>query len=212
MSWIAPRPPPTRPRRPSRPARRNWRNWRPARAQEDIAMARAQLEQAEQAWTFEKNGPRKEDIDAAQRRRHGRQRALKAIDGADRGTQDRRARRRDHRGLRPAPRRHGRCPTPRLCRCSTPAGSGCGRSCRRIARASRWGRRSWSRVDSYPGREFAGHVAFIARQAEFTPSNVQTPEKRSLAGLPHQGLPGRGAGRAAPGMPADVWLGGTGRT
>lgn len=32
---------------------------------EDIDMARAQLEQAEQAWLLQKNGPRKEDVDAA---------------------------------------------------------------------------------------------------------------------------------------------------
>ena len=34
-------------------------------------------------------------------------------------------------------------------------------------------------VDSYPGKVFQGKVTFIARQAEFTPSNVQTPQERS---------------------------------
>jgi len=34
-------------------------------------------------------------------------------------------------------------------------------------------------VDSFPGRFFSGEVVFIARQAEFTPANVQTPEERS---------------------------------
>jgi multidrug resistance efflux pump len=61
-------------------------------------------------------------------------------------------------------------------------------------------------VDSHPGREFPGEVTFISRQAEFTPSNVQTPEERSkqvfrikvtiLSG--HDGL--------RPGLSADVWL------
>ncbi len=35
------------------------------------------------------------------------------------------------------------------------------------------------RVDSYPERRFTGRIAFVSRQAEFTPSNVQTPEERS---------------------------------
>lgn len=34
------------------------------------------------------------------------------------------------------------------------------------------------RVDAYPQRRFSGRVAFISRQAEFTPSNIQTPEER----------------------------------
>ena len=34
-------------------------------------------------------------------------------------------------------------------------------------------------VDSFPGRRFNARVSFVARQAEFTPGNVQTPEERS---------------------------------
>jgi len=34
------------------------------------------------------------------------------------------------------------------------------------------------RVDSYPGRDFAGAVERVHRKAEFTPRNVQTPEER----------------------------------
>jgi HlyD family secretion protein len=33
--------------------------------------------------------------------------------------------------------------------------------------------------DTYPGRRYQGHVVFIASQAEFTPSNVQTAEERA---------------------------------
>lgn len=33
-------------------------------------------------------------------------------------------------------------------------------------------------VDSFPGEEFTGRVSFIARDGEFTPRNVQTPEER----------------------------------
>jgi len=35
------------------------------------------------------------------------------------------------------------------------------------------------RVDSYRGRRFGGRVTFVSREAEFTPSNAQTPEERS---------------------------------
>ncbi len=50
-------------------------------------------------------------------------------------------------------------------------------------------------VDSFPKEHFQGELTFISRQAEFTPSNVQTPEERSkqvfriklaLAAGPHQ--------------------------
>ncbi|MDX2197406.1 MAG: efflux RND transporter periplasmic adaptor subunit [Phycisphaerae bacterium] len=33
-------------------------------------------------------------------------------------------------------------------------------------------------VDAYPGRSFEGRITFVARTAEFTPSNVQTVEER----------------------------------
>lgn len=35
------------------------------------------------------------------------------------------------------------------------------------------------RVDAFPGRMFDGRVTFVARDAEFTPTNAQTPEERS---------------------------------
>ena len=34
-------------------------------------------------------------------------------------------------------------------------------------------------VDSHPGQDFSGVVTYLARQAEFTPSNVQTPDERA---------------------------------
>ena len=61
-------------------------------------------------------------------------------------------------------------------------------------------------VDGYPQEPFEGTVSFMARQAEFTPSNVQTPEERSkqvfrikVAIDDHRDL-------LRPGMMADVWL------
>lgn len=34
------------------------------------------------------------------------------------------------------------------------------------------------RIDSFPGKEFAGTVSYIASEAEFTPKTVQTPKER----------------------------------
>ena len=59
-------------------------------------------------------------------------------------------------------------------------------------------------IDSFPGERFVGEISFIARQAEFTPSNVQTPEERAKQVFRvkvHISDP-----RLRPGMSADVWL------
>ncbi|TWT41757.1 Multidrug resistance protein MdtN [Phycisphaerae bacterium RAS1] len=60
------------------------------------------------------------------------------------------------------------------------------------------------RVDSFPGRRFAGHVAFIARQAEFTPANVQTPEERSKQVFRIKVMLDEGRDVLRAGMAADV--------
>ena len=60
------------------------------------------------------------------------------------------------------------------------------------------------KVDSFPGRTFAGKVTNIADEAEFTPRNVQTTESRSATvyeieiSLSNQGH------ELKPGMPADA--------
>lgn len=62
-------------------------------------------------------------------------------------------------------------------------------------------------VDSYPNRSFTGKVTYIANQAEFTPRNVQTPEERSKQVFRVKvelGDDARDELRA--GMAADVWL------
>ena len=61
-------------------------------------------------------------------------------------------------------------------------------------------------TDSFTGREFAGHVSFIARQAEFTPGNVQTPEERSKQVFRIKVVLDEGLELVRPGMSADVWL------
>ena len=61
-------------------------------------------------------------------------------------------------------------------------------------------------VDSFPDERFAGHIGFIARQAEFTPGNVQTPEDRSKQVFRIKVFLDEGLDRLRPGMAADVWL------
>jgi RND family efflux transporter MFP subunit len=61
-------------------------------------------------------------------------------------------------------------------------------------------------VDSFPDRTFAAHVSFIARQAEFTPGNVQTPEERSKQVFRIKVTLEEGLDVLRPGMSADVWL------
>jgi multidrug resistance efflux pump len=61
-------------------------------------------------------------------------------------------------------------------------------------------------VDSFPGRRFAAHVGFIARQAEFTPNNVQTPQERSKQVFRIKVHLDEGLDVLRPGMSADVFL------
>jgi multidrug resistance efflux pump len=61
-------------------------------------------------------------------------------------------------------------------------------------------------VDSFPDRSFIGTVSFIARQAEFTPSNVQTPEERSKQVFRIKVTLDDGIEQIRPGMTADLWL------
>jgi multidrug resistance efflux pump len=61
-------------------------------------------------------------------------------------------------------------------------------------------------VDSFPGQSFTGHVSFIAREAEFRPGNVQTPEERSKQVFRIKVQLDEGLNQLRPGMIADVWL------
>jgi multidrug resistance efflux pump len=62
------------------------------------------------------------------------------------------------------------------------------------------------RVSSYPDEPFLGRITFIARQAEFTPGNVQTPEERSKQVFRIKVTLLSGSDRLRPGMSADIWL------
>ncbi len=61
-------------------------------------------------------------------------------------------------------------------------------------------------VDSFPGERFSGKVTFISPQAEFTPGNVQTPEERSKQVFRIKVTLDEGPNRLRPGMAGDVWL------
>ena len=50
-------------------------------------------------------------------------------------------------------------------------------------------------------------MTFLARQAEFTPSNIQTPEERSKQVFRIKVTLKEGWDVLRPGMSADVWLG-----
>lgn len=75
----------------------------------------------------------------------------------------------------------------------------------------RIGDRARVAVDAYPGESFAGRVTFIATEAEFTPSNVQTPEERTKQVFRIKVDLEEGVGRLRPGMAADLWFEGPDR-
>jgi multidrug resistance efflux pump len=61
-------------------------------------------------------------------------------------------------------------------------------------------------VAAFPGLRFKAHVAFVARQAEFTPGNVQTPDERAKQVFRVKVVLDEGLDVLRPGMSADVWL------
>lgn len=61
-------------------------------------------------------------------------------------------------------------------------------------------------VDAFPDEQFRGEVIYISPQAEFTPSNVQTPDERAKLVFRIKVLLREGLGKLRPGMSADVWL------
>jgi HlyD family secretion protein len=61
-------------------------------------------------------------------------------------------------------------------------------------------------VDSLGPQRLQGEVTFVAREAEFTPSNVQTPEERSKQVFRVKIALTEQLDKLRPGMSADVWL------
>jgi HlyD family secretion protein len=73
--------------------------------------------------------------------------------------------------------------------------------------AVRLGQAAAITADTYPDRRYAGEVAFIASQAEFTPRNVQTAEERvKLVYAVKVRITGDPEHQLKPGIPADVQL------
>jgi HlyD family secretion protein len=68
------------------------------------------------------------------------------------------------------------------------------------------GQKATLRVDSFPDRRFAGHISFISRAAEFTPSNIQTPEERIKQVFRIKVMLDEGLDVLRAGMAADVFL------
>jgi len=68
------------------------------------------------------------------------------------------------------------------------------------------GRKVTVGVDAFPGRRFAAHVSFVSRSAEFTPSNVQTPEERIKQVFRIKVVLDEGRDVLRAGMAADVFL------
>ncbi|MFO0840764.1 MAG: HlyD family efflux transporter periplasmic adaptor subunit [Phycisphaerae bacterium] len=61
-------------------------------------------------------------------------------------------------------------------------------------------------VDALPARRFAGTITFVSRDAEFTPSNVQTPEERVKQVFRVKIGIDEGRDVLRPGMAVDVYL------
>ncbi len=173
---------------------------------EDIDRARAELEEAQQAWALTNAGYRPEEVAAAQAARDGAQAALAAI----------RTRKKELRIVAPV---DGTVEAQEL----QPGDLTLpGAPVLTIVDNQRlwvraylpenrlnvqFGQQLWVTVDSYPERRFAGEVTFLARQAEFTPSNIQTPEERSKQVFRIKVTLKEGWDVLRPGMSADVWLG-----
>ena len=70
----------------------------------------------------------------------------------------------------------------------------------------RWGQEATITTDTYPGKQYRGHISFISSNAEFTPKSVQTYKERVTlvyrikidVDNPHHEL--------KPGMPADAHI------
>lgn len=172
---------------------------------EDIRAARAALEEAQQAWQLAEKGYRQEDVEQAQAARDAAQAALEAI-----GRQKQElavvsplAGAVDSLDLQPGDMVAAGAPVMSIIdhrhlwvRAYVPQNR----------TGLRVGQQLKVTVDSIANRSFLGRVSYIARQAEFTPSNVQTPEERSKQVYRIKVVLEGAAEDLTPGMTADVWL------
>jgi multidrug efflux pump subunit AcrA (membrane-fusion protein) len=68
------------------------------------------------------------------------------------------------------------------------------------------GARAWATLDARPQRRFAARITYIAPAAEFTPSNVQTPEERSQQVFRIHATLEEGLEFLRPGVSVDLWF------
>lgn len=173
--------------------------------QEEIREARARVEEAKQAWQLAQQGYRQEEIEQANAARGAAQAALDAIleqkkelkitcpmDGVVEALDLERG------DLAPAgaPVLSIIDPKKLWVRAYVPQN--------RIA--LRVGQELAVTVDSFGDEPFRGVITYLARQAEFTPSNVQTLEERSKQVFRMKVELKEGTERLRPGMTANVWL------
>lgn len=172
---------------------------------EEIAAARAAVEEASQAWRMAAKGFRREEVEAARAARDAAQATLNAIleqkkelqirspiDGVV-----------DSLELQPGDMIAAGAPTLSIVdhrelwvRAYVPQN--------RVG--LRVGQRLRVAVDSFPDRNFTGRISYISRQAEFTPSNVQTPEERAKQVFRIKVVIEDGLDVLRPGLTADVSL------
>ena len=171
---------------------------------ETIAAARAQMEAAKAAWELHKSGYRKEDIAQAKAQVDAARAALDVIDSqlkelSIRAPIDGVIETMD---LRPGDLVGAGVPVMSMfdtselwVRSYLPADL-----------HLKIGQQLPVTVDGFPGRHFRGEVTYIAREAEFTPMNVQTPEERAKQVFRFKVTLREGFEELRPGMLADVWL------
>lgn len=172
---------------------------------EDIQVAKSQLEQTEQAWILQKNGYRTEDTETAKAALDATQATLKVID-AQIGELTIKA---PVDGVIEACRiKPGDLLAP-----NAPALTMLAKGTLYVRTylpedrlTIKPGVKLEVSTDSLPGKIFAGRVTFVSRKAEFTPSNVQTPEKRREQVFQMKVVLEEGLDVLRPGMPVDVWL------
>ncbi|MEX2187008.1 MAG: efflux RND transporter periplasmic adaptor subunit [Pirellulales bacterium] len=173
--------------------------------EEDIRQASAQVEEAKQAWQLAAKGYRQEDIDQAKATRDSAAAALDAI-------------REQKKELTVTSPVDGIVEALDLQRGDLVPASGPMLSIlddrhlwvRAYVPENRVGLRPgqslWITVDGVAGERFRGEVTFISPQAEFTPSNAQTPDERAKQVFRIKVDLKEGVQSLWPGMAADVWL------
>lgn len=172
---------------------------------EEIDEARAQLEEADQAWQLRQKGYRQEEIDQAQAAKEAAQATLRVLDRQveELTVKAPVAATVEAVELQPGDLVAANAPVISLLDART-------LWVRAYVPENRLNfqlnQKVEVTVDSFPGARFAAHVSYIARQAEFTPGNVQTPEERSKQVFRIKVTIDEGLDRLRPGMNADVWL------